>query len=339
MSRMRQGVKQKLPGAAALLLCTALLAGCSAGGGSSEPGASGSANYPMQLDSPHGTTTLERKPERVAVLSTVDRDIVLALGMIPVIAPKYATEEGDEPWVDEAIQRNGGGALESYDGDAEQTNYEAIAAAKPDVIVATTGWTLENDYEKLSRIAPIVSYPDVATFTNLSWQERTRIAAKALDLSDKAEQVISDIEAKVTESAEKYSKQLAGKSYTYLTVHPHQLTYESHPGNGMTLFSDIGLELPEFASEFSDERVELSRENIGKIDSDLLLVCYPYEDGILTQEQLESDPGFKAVKAVKNKNYLVVDGVSDFPLAYPSPLNVPWLLDNFVPELAKAAEA
>lgn len=327
----------RLAAAAVLLLSAAGLTSC--GAVSEAPAASGSGTaatttYPMTLESPHGETVLKDKPERVAVVTSTDLDIALALGIVPVISPRYGDTELD-PWETEALSGLGN-ELTTYDS-TDGVDYEAIAAAAPDVILATSGWTLDEDYNQLSKIAPIVSYQGEDGLTSMSWDQRTEEAAEALDLSAKAQDVIEGVEEKF-EEARAAHPEFAGKSFTYSVIHPEQITYESYKDDDVSFFTNLGFVQPEAASQFSSQNSGVSRENLDVLDSDILLVGYPFGDeGLMTQEKFEADPLFKQLKAVSEGHYAVVPDEIASPLAYPTPLSEAWLVDELVPVLATAA--
>lgn len=321
------------------------LAGCS-GAGTTATGttestsvasvspAAASTSYPLTLESPFGTTTLTARPTRVAVVSSVDLDVALALGVLPVIAPQY----GDatlEPWSADAVAGLGQGELKTYDS-TDGTDLEAIAAAKPDVILATSGWTLDTDYEQLAKIAPIVSFQGEDGLAAMTWAERTEEAATALDLAAAGDRAVAAVDTAFAEAAAA-NPEFAGTTITYAVIHPDQITYISYAGSDMKFFTDLGFTLPATASQFSDANDAVSRENVDLLDADVLLIGYPFGDeGLLTRSALESDPLFRQIPAVAGGHYAVVDDAVASPLAYPTPLSQPWVLAQLLPVLQSA---
>lgn len=333
---MTRSVLRRLTAAfAALVVSTSLLAGCGASADTPSSSTGAAAGYPMTLTSPYGETTLEAKPERVAVVSSVDLDIALALGVVPVISPQYGDAELD-PWETEALEELGETTLKTYDS-TDGVDYEAIAVAEPDVILATSGWTLDADYEQLSKIAPIVSYTGEDGLSGMTWEQRTESAAAALGRSDQAKDVIDGIAADFATAAAA-NPELAGTTFTYAVIHPEQITYISYEGSDVTFFTKLGLTLPERASDFSATSAAVSRENLDLLDADILLMGYPFGDeGLLTRSDLEKDALFRQIPAVAAGRYAVIDDAFASPLAYPTPLTEPWLLERLVAVLADAA--
>lgn len=289
----------------------------------------------MTLTSPYGETTLKEKPEKVAVVSAVDLDIALALGVVPVISPQYGDAELD-PWETEALEELDEKNLITYDS-TDGVDYEAIAVAEPDVILATSGWTLDADYEQLAKIAPIVSYTGADGLTAMTWEQRTESAAVALGRSDRAKEVIGGIAAEF-DAAAAANPELAGTTFTYAVIHPEQITYISYEGSDVTFFTKLGLTLPKRAADFSETSAAVSRENLDLLDADILLMGYPFGDeGLLTRSDLEEDALFRQIPAVAAGRYAVIDDLFASPLAYPTPLSEPWLLERLVPVLTDAA--
>src|SRR6185312_5957977 len=124
-----------------------------------------------------GTTTIEQQPERVVVLGWSAQDVVFSLGVTPVGMPSYSYGGGDDgvlPWDDEYFDAAETTLLDTADGPP----LEAIAALRPDVVLAPYGGFDAATYEHLSKIAPTDAYPGEAWTT--PWDERTRMIGKAL---------------------------------------------------------------------------------------------------------------------------------------------------------------
>lgn len=165
--------------AAAAALALAFLTGCA--GDPSEPGgagapqlpaAEGTTEYPMTLDSPFGATTLEERPERVAVVTaaTYDSDALFALGVTPVLAPSTLERNA---WLDPAAVAGVETLWDAAAGDA--VSPEQVAASEPDLIVSLGSYEDFDQaaFDQLSAIAPVLYAP----IESLTWQEITREVA------------------------------------------------------------------------------------------------------------------------------------------------------------------
>lgn len=294
--------------------------------------AAADGRYPVTLDSPFGTTELTAQPARVAVVSAVDLDIALALGVVPVTAPRPGDLPPD-PWTQDALA-DVEDEVDFYDS-TDGTDHAAIAAAEPDVILATSGWSLDEDYDRLATIAPVVSYQGEDGLTAMTWAERTVVAAEALGLSDEGAAVVAGVQAAYAD-ARAARPQLEGKSYTYAVVHPDRIAYRPAPGSDVGFFTDLGLTLSEAASQPDGTGTVVSAENLDVLDADVLLVGYPFGDGgLISRDALEADEHFLAVPAVASGDYAAVDEVAS-PLTHPSPLSRRWALQHLLPVLDAA---
>ncbi|GEM00352.1 ABC transporter substrate-binding protein [Cellulomonas terrae] len=310
------------------------LAACSDAAVSQEPSATitPDGRYPVTLDSPFGTTELTALPERVAVVSAVDLDIALALGIVPVTAPKLGDLPPD-PWTQDALA-NVEDEVDFYDS-TDGTDHAAIAASEPDVILATGGRTLAEDYEQLATIAPVVSFRGADGLTAMTWAERTVVAAEALGLSDEGAAVVDGVQ-KAFADARAAHPQLEGKSCTYAVVHPDQITYVPPAGSDVSFFTDLGLVPSEAAAQVDETDRVVSTEDLGLLDADVLLVGYPFGDGgLFRRDALEADERFRQLPAVASGHYAAVDDVAS-PLAHPSPLSRRWALQHLLPVIDAA---
>lgn len=320
------------------LVVAALVAGvaaCSDAAITPEPtvtAAAADGRYPITLDSPFGTTELTAQPERVAVVSAVDLDIALALGIVPVTAPRLGDHPPD-PWTQDALA-NMEDEVDFYDS-TDGTDHAAIAAAEPDVILATSGWTLGADYDRLATIAPVVSFQGADGLSAMTWAERTVVAAEALGLSDEGAAVVGGVQ-KAFADARAAHPQLEGKSCTYAVVHPDRIAYGPAAGSDVGFFTDLGL-TPSEASQLDGAGSAVSTEDLDVLDADVLLVGYPFGDGgLFSRGALEADQRFLEIPAVAAGHYAVVDDDLASPLAHPSPLSRTWALQRLLPVLEAA---
>ncbi|MEU5919032.1 ABC transporter substrate-binding protein [Streptomyces sp. NPDC047141] len=335
------------PSAARTLLaavaCAALLAGCGGkdeaktGGDKPAAGASTDAVFPVSLPNAWGTTKVEKKPLKVATVSDGDTDIALALGIVPVITPD-AEDGGPVPeYKQRALTKLGAGKLKQYD-DTDGTDYEAIAAEAPDVILGMNTWSMDTDYAKLAPIAPVVTFTDKAQADTLTWQERLKTAAKALGMSAEAQKVITANE-KATADAAAAHPEFKGKSYTYAVVHPEQITFMSYADQDPGVFEQLGFRKTDKAKNYKADKNAVSLENLDELEADILLMTYPFGDnGLLSAKELESNKLFQSLQVVKGKHYTVIpsENTLSSAVAYPDALSAPWVVEKLTPLLAEA---
>ncbi|MFE7134424.1 ABC transporter substrate-binding protein, partial [Streptomyces sp. NPDC057638] len=325
----------------AAVACLALVTGCGSSDDATDSGkgtpatASGKSAFPVTLANAWGSTEVPKKPVRVATVSDGDTDIALALGLVPVITPD-AEDGGPVPeYKQRAIDKLGAGKLKTYD-DADGTDYEAIAAEDPDLILGMNTWSMETDYQKLTPIAPVVTFADKAEADTLTWQDRLLTAAKALGMTDEATKVIAAGEQAVTDAAAA-NPQLKGKTYTYAVIHPEQITYMSYDGQDPGAFEQLGLRKSPLSKNYDAKNKAVSLENLDQLEADLLLLTYPFGDeGLLSADELESNKLFRSLDVVKRKNFAVIPSKNTLAsaMAYPDALSAPWVMEKLAPILA-----
>ena len=106
----------------------------------------------------------------MATLGWTDHDHALALGVVPVGATKITwggNAAGSTDWFDAAVEEVGAEAPVRYD-DADGAPIDEVAQLEPDLILATNSGITEAEYKKLSKIAPVVAYPEAPWTT--PWQ-------------------------------------------------------------------------------------------------------------------------------------------------------------------------
>ncbi len=339
--------------ATAVLAAAALtLSACSTGPASSTTDASGSSSsnsqFPVTIEHAFGETTIEKQPTRVATVSWVNDDVAIALGVVPVGVPKNewgGNEQGSTPWKDAALKELGAGfgsdkAPVQY-SEADGINFTEIAKLTPDVILAAYSGLTEEDYKKLSEIAPVVAHPELAYGT--SWQDSTSIIGKALGKDAEAAKLISDTEATIKEKVSEYP-QIEGKSFIYGNLEPAKgdgVNVYTANDNRPRFLSEIGMKLAPVVEENSKDSKEFfipwSAEKANELESDVFVTWVPDSS---TADAIKADPLLSQIPAIKN-GALVADSDNTLTLSISaaSPLSLPWSLDTFLPQLATAADA
>lgn len=300
------------------------------------PGLAFAQEFPRTLEHAFGTTEITAMPKRIVALSDIDFDIALALGLEPVASANAGYDGATTSPYHESYIANWQGEPVEFFSLMSGVPFETILAVDPDLILATGAWSLDTDYDRLSAIAPVVAYEGTNEDAP-TWQDKTRTAAKALGLEAKGEAVIAEIEGKFA-TASAANPAFAGKTITYGVVHPDQLTFMSVAGDtSTTFFNLLGFVLPETASQFSAESSAVSHERMDLFDADVLLFAFPFEgDAAISQAELEADPLFVRLQAVKAGHYAVVPANVASAVGYPSPLSTAWALEVMLPLLQKA---
>lgn len=332
---------------AALAAGSALvLTGCA--GTSAAPGeqeaASSDAGFPVTLENVFGETTIDAKPERVVTVDWGNQDVALALGVVPVAMPKvtYGDEDGDGllPWTKDKLAELGAETPVLMD-ESNGYDYEAIADAQPDVILAAYSGMTQEQYDTLSKIAPVVTYQDVAWGT--TWQQMTVLDGTALGLKDEADALVAEKEEHIATEAAKYPA-LAGKKSLLTYFDPTNLStlgFYSTLDPRMGYLQELGLAPSSYVSEESSASDTFwftpSTEQIEKFADVDVMVAYGSDDMIAA---MQADPLLSKVPAVQNGAIAVVEDNSTLSSSItPTPLNIGTSYgDDYIALVGAAAE-
>ena len=298
----------------------------------------------MTIEHAYGSTTIEEQPERVATVAWSNHEVPLALGVVPVGMSKatWGDDDGDGvlPWVEEKLEELGADTPVLFD-ETDGIDFEAVADTEPDVILASYSGITQEEYDTLSKIAPVVAYPDVAWGTSLD--DMIRLNSTAIGLKAEGEQLIADITTQ-TEDALAANPGLEGKKVLFSYIDPSDFSqigfYTSHdtrPG----FLMDLGLPQPTVVDEESAKTdeffVTLSAEEAERFSDVDVFVTYGDADGSIIA-QLQADPLLSKIPAIANGQIAVLENSTPLAAsANPSPLSVGWGVDEYFGILAAAA--
>lgn len=302
--------------------------------------------FPVTIDHAFGTTTIESKPERVVTVAWANHEVPIALGVIPVGMSKATWGDDDAdgilPWVSRALQAQGATTPTLFD-ETDGINFEAVAAANPDVILAAYSGLTKEEYQTLSKIAPVVAYPEVAWGT--TWEQMVRMNAAALGLSDQGELLIADDQAKIQQALANHPE-LQGKKILFSYIDPTDLsqvgfytTLDTRPG----FFADLGFPMPAVVEQASTGTTEfytsISAEEADKFSDVDLFVTYGDPNGDLVK-QLQSDPLLSKIPAIANGSIAVLENSTPLAAsANPSPLSISWGIEDYFTLLGNAVKS
>lgn len=333
--------------AAAALAVT--LAACSAGSdapsapqtSADESSSAPAAAFPVTIDDALGGATIETQPERVVAWGWGAADAALALGVVPVAIPHQSyggDAEGVLPWIREAVSGLGADLPTVLPDSGDDVPYEAIQAAKPDVILAPYSGLTQEQRDTLTAIAPVVAYPDQPWAT--PWRDVVTIAGRALGREAEATEVLAGIDAQVTAAREAHPE-LEGHSvaavwdigstfYVYTPADPR-----------VQFLTDLGLtSAPSVEALDTDESafyLTLSHERLSELTSDLLVVYGTTQeeaDAFLAAPYAQVMPQVTSHAVAELVGTELIASVSP-----PTALSLTWGLDATVEALSTAVAA
>jgi len=340
--------------AAGLVAGALAIAGCSSSGdggsssptgGATTPGSTTGAtdSFPVTVTSALGTATIPSEPKRVVTWGWSSQDAALALGVVPVAMPKNSyggNADGVLPWDADAIKGLGGTTPQLLSGgDTGQVPFEEIVKAKPDVILAPYSGLTQDDYDTLSKIAPVVAYPDKPWATG--WQDQTTIIGKALGRSAQADQLVTRTSEQVAALGAKYPV-LKGTTFVYAASNAaDKLSVYRASDPRVQLLTQLGMVVSPSVAALDAKPddsyfFQVSYENLSKIDTDVLVAYFGDQKAA---DAFVKDPLVAAMPSVKSGAFAPIVGES-FVMASSAPtvLSIPWMLNQYVPQLAAAAE-
>ena len=333
----------------AVALAGLTLSGCSAAntGEEGEKKHQGSSDtFPLTLTHALGETTIPKKPTRVATVNWANHEVPLALGVVPVGMAKanFGDDDGDGvlPWVDEKLDDLGAHTPTLFD-ETDGIDFEAVADTRPDVILAAYSGLTKEDYKTLSEIAPVVAYPDAAWAT--PWREIIRMNSKAIGRARQGEKLIDTIERDIAQAVAKHP-QIKGKSAMFMThVDPKDTSevsfYTTHDTRTQ-FFEDLGMKTPKSVAKASrgTKKFALTRsaERADEFNDVDIITGYGDEQGELSKT-LKKDPLLSKIPAVERGSTCLLPSTQPLgTAANPTPLSIPWVLDDYVAALAGAAD-
>ncbi|HGK3710961.1 TPA: iron-siderophore ABC transporter substrate-binding protein [Streptococcus pneumoniae] len=293
------------------------------------------------LDHAFGQTILDKN----ATIAWGNHDVALALGIVPVGFSKanygVSADKGVLPWTEEKIKELNGKA--NLFDDLDGLNFEAISNSKPDVILAGYSGITKEDYDTLSKIAPVAAYKSKPWQT--LWRDMIKIDSKALGMEKEGDELIKNTEARISKELEKHPEikgKIKGKKVLFTMINAADTSkfwiYTSKDPRANYL-TDLGLVFPESLKEFESEdsfAKEISAEEANKINDADVIITYGDDK---TLEALQKDPLLGKINAIKNGAVAVIP--DNTPLAAsctPTPLSINYTIEEYLNLLGNACK-
>lgn len=331
--------RRSLPALSALLAGALLLGGCASDQqpdlAEQEPANSNSTSteFPVTLHNANGDITITTKPERVATLGYADVALASAMGANVVVAPESFTTiagAGDEknlPYIDPLPE-------ETTWINPMSINVEQVASAKPDVILATAAFTLDEAmYLQLSDIAPVVTYEE-ALYSASSEESAQRIGA-ALGEGDAAELLIQQADEAVAEIRAELPT-LAGGTFLYGQARDGVVVMLVDEANVTARFMhQLGLVSLPAVTELGGQgsvpgSIDVSLEQAPLFNEAGVLFMTFQSDAL--QDKFETDP-IVSKQPIMSERYVPVGLEAATALQDPNVASIPWLLNELRPGL------
>ncbi|MEN0138435.1 MAG: iron-siderophore ABC transporter substrate-binding protein [Rhodococcus sp. (in: high G+C Gram-positive bacteria)] len=311
----------------ALLLGVSLLAACGSSNAESDSGETYSVEHV------YGTTEVPRDYQRVVSVGYTDDQTMLAVGVTPVgMVDQYPAGGSPDrniswPWVRD---RWAGAVPEVVLTNGEALNFEKVAALQPDLIVGVYSDITEDDYRRLSAIAPTVAWaPDVADPFAAPWQDTARQIAKALGKEAEAEASITGITDDIAEAKADHPEFADRKAVAFSWYDGSLAPFASTDVRGK-LLTDLGYQpVAEIDRAAGDKfYTTLSAEQAHLLDVDRAFFIGDAAD----RAALEADPMFTSLPIYREGRVTFLADSEDPPvgaaLSQSTILSLPYAIDQ-----------
>lgn len=316
------------------VVAAATLAAC---GGDDSAGASGDG---VPVEHAFGTTTVPKKPTKVVSVGLTEQDTLLALGLTPAAVTEWYGEQpyATWPWAQSTLGSAKPEVLKTDDG----FQFEKIGTLKPDLIVGTNAGITEQDYAKLSDIAPTIAHPKDQPSYFAPWRTQTELIGKACSLEKETADLIAGVDKKFADAAAA-NPQFAGAKVIFLqnaVYDGNVVAYQQ--GLSTDFLTDLGFTIPSEIDEFVSDSEDLGQAYIPIEQLSVLNAADVLIWGTESQEDVDalmSTPGFTDLAAVQANRSIYTGGELAGAIYFTSPLSLPYVVDQLVPQLAAALPA
>ena len=296
------------------------------------------AAYPVTIEHKFGSTTITEFPERIVLVGLTEQDALLALGVVPVATREWY---GERPgaifeWAQDKL------------GDAEvptvlpsvELNFEQIAGLNPDLIVGLYAGITPDEYEILSKIAPVVAQPAEYVDYGIPWQELTRTIGLIVGQGERAEELIAEVDAKFTAAREahpEFENASGVVASTWGFPNDYYAYHSQDPRN--RLLTSLGFVIPAEVDGMAQDTygATISRERLDIVDVDALIWISFSDDEAVTSRE---DPLYSKLNVVAENRDIFLGETNPIydAMNFNTVLSIPFVLDGLVPQLAAAVD-
>lgn len=333
-----------LTGLSFMAVAPAVLAACGSedsssgspsGGGGSDAPVDDSA-FPVTITHVYGETVIESAPQRVVCVGLMDQDSLLALGIVPVGVTYWFGDEslqGVYPWAEEAL---GDAERPMLLKDTDGIEVEKIAGLAPDLIVAQYSGLEKQDYETLSKIAPVVAQSGDYPNFSMPWDEMALTIGTAVGQQARMQEIVDEVNQGIAEQAEA-NPQFAGQTAALIT--PFEGLFIYGPADPRSrMLTDLGFTLHPVITDADDSEfgISLSAERTADLGDVGVAVWYD-----LNADKTVADI-WNGLPAAKEGRFIDINDAQDGSYyvghSFCTPLAIPWVLERYIPQLQAAAD-
>ena len=220
--------------------------------------------------------------------------------------------------------------------DTNGVQLEKVAAQRPDLIIGVYSGLKEGEYERLSKLAPVVAQPRGEPDYGSSWQEEPQMTGEAIGRPERARYLVARTERLVADTAAEHP---GFKGQTAVTAADFQGVFVYGRYDVRTrMLEDLGFEFPAKLAKATGDGFggQLSEEKVDLLDVGALLwFAEPPGARKIRRRPVYSglDVRMEGRDVFISENDRVYDATS-----FVTVLSMPTLMEELVPRLARAAD-
>lgn len=294
------------------------------------------AGFPVVIEHQFGTTEIPTAPKRIVSVGFTDQDYLLALGVTPVGVREWFGEKRFATW---RWARDELADARPAVLPREELNFEQIAALEPDLVTGIYSDLTQQQYDRLSQLAPTLAAPKGATGFGVPWQDQTRLTGRALGRQERTEELVSDVEARFDSVRAARPEFRDATAVIASATGGEYFVYGPATASSQVLKS-LGLKIPAEIERLTDNPnsyFAFSAERLDLVDVDLLLWLEDADDP--GPAALRADPLYRGLDVVEQGRDLFL-GYELYAgaLSFSSVLSLLFLLDELVPAMSAAID-
>ena len=312
------------------------------------------AGFPVIVETVYGKVTIKEPPTRVVALGYGDADALVALGITPIAMTAWEAfgNQGTGPWADQLLKSRPR-LIPSPQMDADYDQIEVVKKLKPDLILETSLNRDPERYQRLAKIAPVISAPKgVGEFYAPTIEQQTLRVAQAVGRRQLGKKLVDELKARV-DSVPQEHPEFTGKTISVASDYGTKWVGQIFPIQRLQFFLALGfrtnpgfVDLANKTGLEDPDSVDLTAKDFPVMDADLVVVDATYASSGIeaatdasSAEAVFKNKRFASLPATRDGRSFVFVADPDRPyweaLDRPSVLSVNWALDSLVPEIAK----
>ena len=292
--------------------------------------------YPVTIRHKFGETTITEEPRRVVTAGLKEQDDCLAVGVVPVAATTWFDLDGSPlfgPWAEDAL---GSSPAPTVLTNVDKLEFEKIAAAGPELIIAIYSALTQADYDKLSKIAPTIAQSKDYQDWGVPWDVQATMVGQALGRPALMADKVAAAKKSITDAVAAHPE-FAGKSGVVATPYDGIFVYGVQDPRPR-LLTELGMTLPPDLDEATGSAWggDLSSEKVDLLDVDAIIW---FVEGA-NKAEIEKNKAYTSLAVHKDGREVFTapgDGMYE-AFSFLTVLSMGYLLEQLAPRLAKAID-